>query len=177
MGAGWQPRPLERVQASLFVAQCSVAARALLRAGCPRLHRSHRRWRPVPRGRGCGHAGGGENTEFPAYILGTRRTTSACSSNSASRASGIDGIISNQPFEELELRSWQQVLEVSSKPLLTNNQIDAKCEEINAANNHQYSEAEVSKRIEEERKAAASMGKPTALTTPEDAAAARAEAG
>lgn len=107
-----------------------------------------------------------ENTEFPAYMLGTRRTTKRLQLEfGESRQWYSMASISNQPFEELELRSWQQVLEVSSKPLLTNNQIDAKCEEINAANNHQYSEAEVSKRIEEERKAAASMGKPTALTT------------
>ena len=54
---------------------------------------------------------------------------------------------------------------MGNKPLLTNNQLAAKLKEIEDASHHVYSEAEVIKRIEEERKAAASMGKPSALTT------------
>ena len=34
--------------------------------------------------------------------------------------------VSNQPFEDLELRSWQQVLEVAQCPLIKSNQVEAK---------------------------------------------------
>ena len=73
--------------------------------------------------------------------------------------------MSNGPFDQLELRSWQQVLEVCGKPLPTSNQLKAKHEQLKKAQNYQYSEAEVTKGIEEKRKASAAEGRVPAQTT------------
>jgi len=73
--------------------------------------------------------------------------------------------ISNQPFEELELRSWQQVLETCNVPLLTEGQLQAKRKALERASNYSYTEEDVRRKVQEERKQAAHAGRPQQLTT------------
>jgi RNA polymerase-associated protein RTF1 len=106
--------------------------------------------------------------EFPEhpYMLGQRRTTKRLLLEfGESRQWYPMSSVSNQPLEEIELRSWQQVREVWGVALLSDNQLRAKTTQLAEASRYEYSEADVCKRIEEERKQAAQGGKPPALTT------------
>lgn len=114
----------------------------------------------------CAEVTGVKEFEEHPYLLGQRRTCKRLQLEfGESRMWYPMSSVSNQPFEELELRSWQQLLEVVGRPMISANQLRGKTEELYQASHHQYSEADVTRRIEEERKAAAQAGKPTALTT------------
>ena len=69
------------------------------------------------------------------------------------------------------------MLEVADEKLITIAQVQAKSQALQEATNYSYSEADVSKRIEEEKKQAAQQGKPTALTTRQKLAAAHGSSG
>ena len=100
------------------------------------------------------------------YSLGQRRTTKKLLLDFGEARQWYQmSSVSNQPFDELELRSWQQVLEVGAKSMISANQLKAKYAELKQASHYEYSEADVTRRIEEERKAAAHAGKPSTLTT------------
>ena len=73
--------------------------------------------------------------------------------------------VSNSPFEELELQSWSQVHEVAGSALISYSQVEAKKAELAQASNYTYSDADVTRRVQEERKYAAQAGKPAVLTT------------
>jgi RNA polymerase-associated protein RTF1 len=106
--------------------------------------------------------------EFPdhPYMLGTRRTTKRLHLRFGETRQWYPmASVSNRAFEELELVSWQQVLEVTDDKKISLHQVRAKAKELQEASSHVYSEADVSKRIEEERKQAAQQGKPAVLTT------------
>eukprot|EP00308_Calcidiscus_leptoporus_P021795 CAMPEP_0119378664 /NCGR_PEP_ID=MMETSP1334-20130426/49293_1 /TAXON_ID=127549 /ORGANISM="Calcidiscus leptoporus, Strain RCC1130" /LENGTH=359 /DNA_ID=CAMNT_0007397947 /DNA_START=6 /DNA_END=1085 /DNA_ORIENTATION=- len=63
--------------------------------------------------------------------------------------------VSNGRFEELELLSWSQVLEVSDKAPVSQAQVAAKCHALEEAANYQYSEADVARMVQERRSAQA----------------------
>lgn len=69
--------------------------------------------------------------------------------------------VSNQPFDEGELRSWQQVLESMQCALISSSQLAAKKGHIAQASNYAYTEADLTKKIEENRRNAAQSGKQT----------------
>ena len=175
-----------------------------------------------------------EFAEHP-YMLGARRTCKRLQLHFGETRQWYPmSSVSNQPFDELELMSWQQVrtpvssrnllakppdppptlpprlaprslrrslpalrplhpspvpsrpctphlcpqvLEVADEKLITIAQVQAKSQALQEATNYSYSEADVSKRIEEEKKQAAQQGKPTALTTRQKLAAAHGSSG
>jgi len=74
--------------------------------------------------------------------------------------------ISNGSFEELELVSWQQVRRVAGLPMVTAEQVRTKSEALQHAHNYQYSEAEITRKVQQtlSQKAAQKGGSAT-LTT------------
>jgi len=114
----------------------------------------------------CAEVTGVQEFEDLPYMLGPRRTCKRLQLEfGESRQWYPMSSVSNQPFEELELISWQQVLEVNGRPVVSANQLKAKTAELHQAHNYAYSESDVTRRIQDERKSAAQAGKPATLTT------------
>jgi len=73
--------------------------------------------------------------------------------------------ISNQPFDEFELRSWFQVREVCGLPQLSVHHLRSKQRALERASNFEYTEADVAHKLREEQKQASAAGKAPVLTT------------
>mmetsp|Transcript_32585 Transcript_32585/g.85177 ORF Transcript_32585/g.85177 Transcript_32585/m.85177 type:complete len:161 (-) Transcript_32585:556-1038(-) len=105
--------------------------------------------------------------DFPdhAYTLGSRKTTKRLHLEfGESKQWYMMSSISNQPFDEIELRSWLQIREVCGMPQLSVQQLQSKQRAIQRASNFEYTEADVARKIKEEQKQASATGK-APLTT------------
>ena len=104
--------------------------------------------------------------DTPVYSLGSKRTTKRLLLNFGEAREWYQMIsVSNQPFEPIELLSSEQVMGTFNAKFVTAAQVQAKRADLSKAQNYAYSEADVTKRVEEERKQAAQQGKPAVLTT------------
>ena len=65
----------------------------------------------------------------------------------------------------MKAEDWQQVLDVTDDKQISAAQVEAKAKQLQDAMTHVYSEADVAKRIQEQRKQAVQQGKPAQLTT------------
>lgn len=83
--------------------------------------------------------------------------------------------VSNQPFEEIELRSWRQVSQVAGKEMLRVSQVASKRLDLQQYSNYSYTEEDVRRKVQEEQKQHAVQG--GALTTRQKMMASRAGAG
>lgn len=72
--------------------------------------------------------------------------------------------ISNGTFEELELLSWQQIRHISGNHMVTAAQVRDKSEALTQASNYHYSEADITRKVQEELSHKAAGGSAT-LTT------------
>ena len=100
------------------------------------------------------------------YTLGSHRTTKRLQLRFGECRQWYPmASVSNQRFEELELLQWQQVLDVTDDKQISAAQVEAKAKQLQDAMTHVYSEADVAKRIQEQRKQAVQQGKPAQLTT------------
>ena len=93
------------------------------------------------------------------YMLGGRRTTKRLHLQFGEAKLWYPmSSVSNQPFEELELRSFGQIYRALELPMITAQQVHAKASDIERASNYAYSEADITRKVQEEQRQAAQTG-------------------
>ena len=106
-----------------------------------------------------------DSPDQPPYMLADKRTTKRLRLRFGESTQPYPmSSVSNQPFLEIELRAWQQVLEAFRATPISASQVKAKCSQLQEASHYSYSEADVARRIEEVSKQAEQSGKPVART-------------
>ena len=105
--------------------------------------------------------GVGEFADQP-YTLGGRRSTKRLQLDFGEcRRYFPMTSVSNQPFDALEMTSFQQVREAAGQPPISQRQIDAKVAAIERASNYQYSEEDVRRKVQQELQHKAQRGELT----------------
>ena len=105
--------------------------------------------------------GVGEFADQP-YTLGGRRSTKRLQLDFGEcRRYFPMTSVSNQPFDALEMASFQQVREAAGAPPISQRQIDAKVAHLERASNYQYSEEDVRRKVQQELQHKAQRGELT----------------